>query len=128
MTKNNPIILLVDDESQILDVYSAKLRQVGYEVFTASDGAEAIKLAKEKQPDLILMDVKMPVKDGVDAAAGLKEDPATSAIKIVFLTAFSDPLRPEIDLKFAKELGALDFIVKGISLDELAEKVAGYIK
>ena len=128
MSKEHPVVLLVDDEQDILNIYVPKLTEAGYEVVTAMNGSEAIALAKEKLPDLILMDVKMPVMDGVDAAIRLKEDPATRDLKIVFITAFSDPTKPEIDAKFAKELGALDFITKGLSLDEFIVKVAQFLK
>jgi CheY-like chemotaxis protein len=121
------LILLVDDEADILSVYQAKLEKVGFRVVTASDGAQAIQVAAEKHPDLILMDMKMPVMDGITAQSKLKEDPATKDIKVVFLTAFSDPANPEIDIRTAKEAGALDFIKKGIGLDEFVTKVRGYL-
>ncbi len=127
---NNPesaLILLADDEADILSVYQAKLEKVGFRVVTASDGAQAIQVAAEKHPDLILMDMKMPVMDGITAQAKLKENPATKDIKVVFLTAFSDPANPEIDIRTAKEIGALDFIKKGIGLDEFVTKVRGYL-
>ena len=127
---NNPesaLILLADDEADILSVYQAKLEKVGFRVVTASDGAQAIQVAAEKHPDLILMDMKMPVMDGITAQAKLKENPATKDIKVVFLTAFSDSANPEIDIRTAKEIGALDFIKKGIGLDEFVTKVRGYL-
>jgi len=127
-TGGNPaLILLVDDEEDILSVYKMKLEKVGFRVITAADGAQAVRLAAEQHPDLILMDMKMPVMDGITAQSKLKEDPATKDIKVVFLTAFSDPTNPEMDVRTAKEVGALDFIRKGIGLDELVTKVRGYL-
>ena len=120
-------ILVVDDEQEILDVYATKLTMVGYEVSTALNGEEAIKMAKEKKPALILLDLKMPVMDGMTALSKLKEDPETSAIKVVFLTAFSDPNVVDEDVAVAKEVGALDFLKKGIKLEELVSKVRSYI-
>lgn len=120
-------ILLVDDEVDVLSVYQTKLAKVGFHVLTASNGAEAIQIATEQHPDLILIDMKMPVMDGVTAQLKLKENPATKDIKVVFLTAFSDPINPEIDVKSSKEIGALDFIKKGVGLDELVAKVRGYL-
>lgn len=126
MAKNQPI-LIVDDEQDILDVYRATLEDEGFSVITASNGVEAIALAQENNPKLILMDVKMPVLDGIEALTKLKEDPKTKNLKVVFLTAFSDPNKPEVDANIAKELGAVDFIKKGISLTEFVEKVRGYL-
>ena len=121
------LILLVDDETDILSIYKAKLEKVGFRVITATDGAQAVQMGIQQHPDLILMDMKMPVMDGITAQSKLSENPATKDIKVVFLTAFSDPMNPEIDEKSAKENGAFDFIKKGISLDELVEKVRGYL-
>jgi two-component system phosphate regulon response regulator PhoB len=121
------LILLVDDEADILSIYKAKLDKVGFRVITASDGAQAVQMAIDQHPDLILMDMKMPVMDGITAQSKLEENPVTKDIKVVFLTAFSDPMNPEIDERSAKENGAFDFIKKGIGLDELVEKVRGYL-
>jgi two-component system phosphate regulon response regulator PhoB len=127
-TNHKPaLILLVDDEADILSVYRAKLERVGFRVITASNGAEAVQMATEQRPDLTLMDMKMPVMDGITAQMKLKENPATANLKVVFLTAFSDPMGPEIDEKSAKENGALDFLRKGIGLDEFVDKVRGYL-
>jgi two-component system phosphate regulon response regulator PhoB len=122
------LILLADDEEDILSVYRTKLERVGFRVITASDGAQAVQMATEQHPDLVLMDMKMPVMNGITAQSKLKENPATKDIKVVFVTAFSDPVHPEVDEKFSKENGAFDFIRKGIGLDELVEKVQGYLK
>jgi len=122
------LILLVDDEKDVMAVYKMKLERVGFRVITAPDGVQAIQLATEQHPDLILMDMKMPVMDGTTAQAKLKENPATKDIKVVFLTAFSDPTNPDLDIKMAKDVGAIDFIKKGINLDELIAKVRSYLE
>ena len=122
-----PLIFIVDDEPEILSLYQTKLERSGFRVMTAGDGEQALKLISAERPDLILMDVKMPVLDGVAAHQKIKDDPAMQGLKVVFLTAFSDPMRPEVDKNLAKETGALDFIKKGINLDELVSKVRGYL-
>ena len=127
MTDQPPLVLLADDEPDILLLYKTKLERAGFRVVTAINGAEAVEIAGAQHPDLILMDVKMPVLDGVAAHDKLKENPATKDLKVVFLTAFSDYSRSEVDEIFAKETGALDFIKKGINLDELVTKVKGYL-
>ncbi len=124
---NSHLILLVDDEQEIVDIYSQKLIQAGFEVITAGDGAECIKLAKEKHPELILLDVKMPDMDGVEAFYQLKKGADTQNIKVVFLTAFTDPHSPDIDIKLSKEIGA-DFIRKGVSLNEFVDTVKSFFK
>lgn len=121
------LILLADDEPDIVSVYKKALEQAGFSVATASNGKEAIDSANKLRPDLVLMDVKMPVMDGVAATLELKENPATKNVKVVFLTAFSDPNAPEIDVQKAKEMGALDFIKKGLSLAEFIERVKSYL-
>lgn len=122
------LILLVDDEPKILKLYSETLQDAGFEALTALGGIDGLKIAQEKHPDLILLDVKMPDMDGIQAFMKLKEDPRTRDIKVVFLSAFGDPNVVETDIVIAKELGAIDFIRKGMSLDELVERVRKYFK
>jgi len=127
MTRAIPLILIVDDEADVVSIYKTKLERSGFQVAVAEDGASGVRLAASEQPDLVLMDMKMPVMDGITAQRKIQENPDTKNIKVVFLTAFSDPLRPELDRDLAKEIGAMDFIKKGINLDELVEKVKGYL-
>ncbi len=122
------LILLVDDEQEILDLYSASLKRSGYEVMTAGNGRDAIEEAKKRRPNLILMDLKMPVMDGVEALTKIKADPDLKDIKVVFLTAFSDPKFVGIDDKFAKEAGAADFMKKGMSLEEFTTEVEKHLQ
>lgn len=120
----NPLILIVDDEPEILKLYSLKLQKSGFDVITAENGQLGINAALgQKKPNLILMDVKMPVMDGMEAFSKLKENPDTKDIKIVFLTAFSDLRIPETDVKVAQEVGAAGFIKKGIDLDEFVMNI-----
>ena len=123
-----PLILLIDDEPQIRDLFSTKLRSAGLEIVEAVNGLAGLSVAKEKKPDLILLDMRMPVMDGAETIVKLKEDPQTKDIKVVFLTALSD--RPEAlptDVKFAKEVGAADYFKKDIDLNELVSRVKGHL-
>ena len=122
-----PVVLLVDDEPDILSIYSRKLSESGFEVVTAENGLEALKKARERRPDLVLLDFKMPVMDGIETIEAMKKDESLKDIKVVFLTAFSDPNVPEVDVRFSKQIGADDFIRKGLSLDELVEKVRSHL-
>lgn len=105
-----PKILVVDDELDILEIIRHALNKEGFEVHIAANGFQAIEQTRKIKPDLILMDVMMPVMDGMEACRQLKEDPDTKNIPIVFLTARSE--------EFAElagfEAGADDYISKPI--------------
>jgi len=126
---NPPKILVVDDEPSLRELYEAELVHAGLSVVTATNGQEGVAAAKREQPDLILMDVSMPIMDGASAALALKNDPDTKDIKLVFLTSLSDPNPAEIgiDVNVAKQVGALDFIKKGLPTKEFILKVNQYI-
>ena len=127
-TKKKMLILLVDDEPDIIGLYSTVLQREGHNVITAKNGMEGFIMAKEKQPDLILLDLKMPIMDGVETLVKLKEDPATKNIKVIFLTAFGDPKHEiDIDAKYAKEVGAADFLKKGMELGEFLQELKKHI-
>ena len=80
-------ILAVDDEKHILRLVQINLEKAGYEVYTGSNGQEAVDKTREFSPDLIVMDVMMPVMDGFEALKTLKADPATADIPVIMLTA-----------------------------------------
>ncbi len=82
-----PTILLADDNADNLDIYQAILEHHGYTVRTAAHGGAAVEEARAHQPDLVFMDVSMPVMDGLEATRVLKADPATAAIRVIALTA-----------------------------------------
>jgi two-component system alkaline phosphatase synthesis response regulator PhoP len=79
-------ILIVDDEKNTLFILEKELEARGYSVITADNGNDALKLAKSKYPDLIILDIWMPEMDGAEVAAGLKEDIQTKNIPVIFLT------------------------------------------
>ncbi len=87
-------ILVCDDESHILNVVSMKLRNAGFRVVTANDGQEALDLAQQERPDLIITDYHMPMLSGLELCRKLKVDPATSAIPAIMLTARGYHLEP----------------------------------
>ena len=80
-------ILLIDDEDDILEFVKYNLERDGYEVFTASNGAEGIQQALKVKPHLILLDMMMPVLDGIDTCRALRNSPALKNVMIVFLSA-----------------------------------------
>ena len=85
-------ILVVDDDPQILTLLAMRLKQRGYEVIEAPDGEKALEEARAKAPDLVLLDVMMPQKNGWEVARELKQDPKTKDIGIVILTAIGEKM------------------------------------
>ncbi|MEI7720259.1 MAG: response regulator [bacterium] len=121
-------ILIADDEAEILSMYKQKLTHAGFAVLTASNGEEACVAIKESKPDLVLMDIKMPIMDGMTAQQKLHSDPETQYIRVVFLTAFSNHAADQLrDVNFTKQSGALGFIQKGEDLNTLVSKVREYL-
>jgi two-component system alkaline phosphatase synthesis response regulator PhoP len=83
-------ILVVDDDPEIVTMLSTRLGKRGYKISTASDGHQAIELAKKELPDVVLLDVMMPGKSGWEVARAIKQDPATHAVKIVMVSAIGE--------------------------------------
>ena len=87
-------ILVADDETHILHVVSLKLRNAGFKVLTAQDGQEALELAQQEKPDLVITDYHMPQLSGLELCQRLKQDPATNGIPAIMLTARGYHLDP----------------------------------
>jgi two-component system alkaline phosphatase synthesis response regulator PhoP len=112
-------ILIADDEPDILEIIRYNLEKEGYEVLTAKDGNEAIEKAKEFYPDLIILDIMMPRKNGVEVCQILRTQPSFQDTLIIFLTAMSD----ESSQIKGLETGADDYISKPISPKVLVSRV-----
>jgi len=112
-------ILVADDEPDILEIISYNLRKEGYEVFTASDGNEALDKARLHHPDLIILDIMMPKKTGVEVCQILRTQPEFSQTLIIFLTALSDEA---VQIK-GLESGADDYVTKPVSPKVLISRV-----
>lgn len=121
---NQKKILLIDDEQDILELLSYNLEKEGYEVFTAENGHEGIRLAKEIIPDLILLDVMMPEKDGIETCQDLRKIKELQKTLIVFLSARSE----EFSQLAGFQAGANDYIVKIIKPKILISKVNALLK
>ncbi len=91
---NERTILVADDETHILHVVSLKLKNAGYRVLTARDGQEALEMAQQEKPDLLITDYHMPQLSGIELCRRLKLDPATSHIPAIMLTARGYELEP----------------------------------
>jgi two-component system, cell cycle response regulator DivK len=112
-------ILLVEDNEMNRDMLGRRLQRRGYEVIIAIDGAEGVAKAQTDAPDLILMDMSLPVLDGWEATRRLKAAPDTRAIPIIALTAHA----MSGDREKVMEAGADDYDVKPIEIDRLLEKI-----
>lgn len=115
-------ILVVDDEPAICANLQALLETRGYKVVVASEGRGAVDLAREAKPDMILLDVKLPVLDGLEVCRILKEDKPTRRIPIVMLTAL-DTLG---DVDKAVACGADDYLTKPLDTDKLLDALKKY--
>lgn len=113
-------ILFIEDESALQKTFGEILKQEGYEITSALDGESGLRLAKDKKPDLILLDLILPKLHGFEVLKKLKEDPKTKEIPIVVLTN----LERIGDVEKALELGATTYLVKeNYSLEEIIEKI-----
>lgn len=112
-------ILIVDDEKDVIGIISDILEYAKYEIIAATNGEEAIELAKQKRPDLILLDIMMPDISGEDVAEMLSDDPSTADIPIIFLTGI---LTKEEEASIRKT-GAQSIIAKPCTANELIDKI-----
>ena len=122
-------ILLVDDDEDFVAATEAVLRSVPYEVVTASTGDEGLQKAKQEKPDLILLDVIMPVRDGFSAAELIKKEPQLGKIPVIMLTAFSSK-GPGSGVPRGRgfTLSAEDYLEKPIAPSDLLAKVKQYLE
>ena|SRR5881396_1409132 len=114
------IILSIDDSRMVHLVVAKALKPLDVEVLTAVNGQEGLEKAEQEMPDLILLDVSMPVMDGIEALAALKANAATRDIPVVILSADAG----QDDIERARRLGALNFIPKPFTGDALVASLA----
>jgi len=120
-------ILLIDDEEDFCFFVRQNLEQAGeFEVITANCGEEGINLARERQPDLILLDIVMPKMIGDDVAAALINDPKTKNIPLVFLTA--QVTQDEIGVESIREIGGHLFISKPVDTERLVSSIRAILR
>ncbi len=112
-------ILIAEDERDIRDLIIFTLRFSGYEVVAASNGEEAIQLAQQEMPDLILLDVRMPRKTGYEACAAIKADEKTKNIPIIFLSARGQ----DSEIQAGLQAGAVEYLLKPFVLDQLTARI-----
>ena len=120
----NEKILVVDDEEHIAELISYNLTSNGYKVITANNGNDAVKLAVEEKPNLILLDLMIPGKDGYDVCKDVRSNSEIRNTPIIMLTAKSE----ELDKILGLELGADDYITKPFSVRELLARVKAVLR
>ncbi len=112
-------VLIVEDDRSLADVLAYNLQQAGYEVLTARDGQDGLTQAQLKAPDIVLLDLMLPVIDGLEVCRRLRADPATRNVPILMLTAKSE----ESDELIGFSLGADDYVTKPFSVKVLLQRV-----
>jgi len=115
-------ILVVEDEQDLRELVGKYFGDMGYQVVVAVDGADAVDLAKEERPQIILLDLRMPELDGLEICKKLKADATTKTIPIIIVTAYNNQLNE------ALAAGADDFVAKPVHLLELSVRVKSILK
>ncbi len=116
-------ILLVEDHEDNRNIYRTILEHYGFRVLIATDGREGIRLARQEQPDLILLDIDIPLVDGLEVARRLKNDTCTAAIPIVALTAYSQTE----DRERAEEAGFDGYLAKPVAPSSVVAEVRKFL-
>lgn len=114
-----PKILIAEDEQDILELITFTLQFGGYEVIPTSNGEDALEMARKEQPDLVLLDVRMPRMSGYEVCTQVKADGDTHHIPVVFLSAKGQ----EAEIKTGFDTGAIDYILKPFAPDHLLKRL-----
>ncbi|PIS29820.1 DNA-binding response regulator [Candidatus Saganbacteria bacterium CG08_land_8_20_14_0_20_45_16] len=117
-------ILIIEDEKDIVEALEYNLKKEGFKVSQANDGRSGLKIAREKLPDLILLDLMLPQIDGTEVCKILKSESKTATTPIIMLTAKSS----EIDKVVGLEIGADDYVTKPFSMRELIARIKAILK
>ena len=127
--EKRPKILLIDDDIDFIEAMKLVLEKEPYEISVAYQGDEGLQKAKKESPDLILLDVIMPVKDGFTVAEQLKKDPQLKDIPVIMLTAFaSKGQETSIPRSSGYTLETEDYLEKPVAPEELLSRVKRYLK
>lgn len=117
-------ILVVDDSATIREIVGDALKAQGFTVDEAADGEEGLQKARATRPDVVILDLTMPKRDGLDVATDLRADPNTSSIKIIMLTTRDS----EFDQMVGRELGADKYLPKPFDSQTLLDAVFGVLR
>jgi putative two-component system response regulator len=117
-------ILIAEDDALLMNVYKKKFSGPMYRLLTAADGEAALQLAKENKPDVIMLDVVMPKRNGFEVLKALKVDSTTASIPVIILSNLGE----EGDVEKGKKLGAADYIVKAnVTINQVVERVMRHV-
>lgn len=122
--KNNGLVLIVEDDQVTRTYLKTHLESVGFICIEATDGAEGLDLAKRKNPDIIVLDITMPILNGYQVCKALKQDPKYRAIPILMLTVSAE----KEDKIFGEKMGADCYISKPFDIDELERAIEKLMK
>jgi DNA-binding response OmpR family regulator len=114
-----PALLLVEDDPVILRLLAVNFELEGFDVITAIDGEEAMDLARERCPDLVISDIMMPKRSGLDLVAALRGEPSTADVPIILLSAKAQA----VDVEAGLAAGADDYVTKPFEPSDLVERV-----
>lgn len=118
-------VLIVEDDKFYANIYKTKLAKELYAVLVVGDGRKALEAMAARKPDLVLLDLVMPIMDGFETLKAMRADPNLKAIKVIILSNLSQ----EEDIKKAKQMGAVDYLVKtNMSIKEVTEKIKLHLK
>jgi DNA-binding response OmpR family regulator len=117
--RETPLVLVADDEEDIRSLVAFRLERAGYEVITAADGEQALRLATTQLPDLIVLDIMMPKATGLEVTRSIREQAATKDIPVILLTARAQ----EADVTHGFDAGADDYVKKPFSPNDLHARV-----
>lgn len=117
-------ILVVDDQADLTDLIKFNLERKGHRVLTAADGESALQTARSRLPDLIILDLMLPKKNGREVAIALRSEPSTRGIPIIMLTALS----AENDVVLGLQIGADDYVTKPFSVEVLMARVTAVLR
>jgi len=124
MDTNNGLILVADDDQVNLKMMTTMLKKMGFDVITADNGKKVLECIEVNTPDMLLLDIHMPVIDGCEACRRIKNNESWKDIPIVFFSALND----DFNKVEAFKLGAVDYITKPFSIDETRARLASHFK
>ena len=117
-------ILVVEDEPMLREMYTRKLSQSGLEVISANDAEQGLKMVEQEKPDIILLDILLPKKNGIYVLEQLRSNPKTSQMKVIAFSNYNDPSTR----RQAKELNVLDYLIKtDYTPQEIVKKIKSYL-
>jgi DNA-binding response OmpR family regulator len=122
---NKKYILVAEDDKFYSNIYKTKLTKEGFEVVVAANGEEALHHLRERKPDILILDLIMPIKDGFEVLHEIRTDSKLKDLKVIALSN----LGQEEDKKRVNELGVLEYLVKtNLSIQEVTAKIKNYLK